>query len=252
MTVSCALTRVAILVLRILLLIGGNVQVPDFLTESVFGGEVTLGRVLACTGASLAFGLCVAAIHMVRNRYNKNFVVTLALLPAMVQIVIMLVNRNIGAGIAVAGAFSLVRFRSIPGNARDIGSVFFSMSIGFVTGMGYIFYGLLFLVLIGAAELILSASPFGEGRSGQRFLKITLPENLDYEGLFDDIFAEYTAGAELDKVRTTDMGSLFELCYRVELKNSASSKAFIDALRCRNGNLHISLSRERPALAEEL
>jgi hypothetical protein len=217
----------------------------------MFAGEITVGRILFCTAVSLLFGLCVAAIHTVKNRYNKNFVITLVLLPAIVQIVIMLVNRNIGAGVAVAGAFSLVRFRSIPGNARDIVSVFFAMAMGFITGIGYPFYGLLFLVMIGAAELVLSSSRFGEGRSGQRFLKITIPENLDYENLFDDVFTEHTTCAELDKIKTTDMGSLFELSYRVDLKKTSSSKSFIDALRCRNGNLQISLSRERPP-AEEL
>jgi hypothetical protein len=226
--------------------------VPEFLSQSILAGEVRLGAVLICTAASLVFGLGVAAVHMARNRYNKNFAATLVLLPAIVQIVIMLVNRNIGAGVAVAGAFSLVRFRSIPGNARDIGSVFFAMAMGFVTGMGYVFYGFIFLLIIGAAEFILVSSRFGEGRSAQRFLKIAVPENLDYEGLFDDVFAEYVLSAELDRVRTTDMGSLFELSYRVELKKDAPAKAFIDALRCRNGNLSISLSRERPAGGEEL
>ncbi|MDR0554456.1 MAG: DUF4956 domain-containing protein [Treponema sp.] len=223
-----------------------------FLSESVFSAGISAVAVLVCTAVSLCFGFGVAAVHMFRNRYNKNFVVTLALLPAIVQIVIMLVNRNIGAGIAVAGAFSLVRFRSIPGNARDIGSVFFSMSMGFITGMGYLFYGLLFLVIIGAASVILLSCRFGEGKGGQRYLKITIPENLDYDGLFDDIFTGYAAGVELEKVRTTDMGSLYELTYRVTLKKASDSKKFIDELRCRNGNLPISLGREQPSAFDEL
>jgi hypothetical protein len=223
----------------------------NYLAGSVFDVQITISGVLLCTVVSLVFGFCVAAIHMFRNRYNKNFIATIVLLPAIVQIVIMLVNRNIGAGIAVAGAFSLVRFRSIPGNARDIGSVFLSMAMGFIAGMGYLFYGLLFLLVIGAASIILSLCAFGEGKGGRRYLKIMIPENLDYEGLFDDIFTEHTASVELEKVRTTDMGSLYELNYLVTLKNFARSKDFIDKLRCRNGNLPISLGRER-TLAEEL
>ncbi|MDR2296230.1 MAG: DUF4956 domain-containing protein [Clostridiales Family XIII bacterium] len=219
----------------------------DKLTDSVIGAQLTLGGVLLCTAASLAFGLCIAGIHMLKGRYNKNFVVALALLPSMVQIVIMLVNGNIGAGIAVAGAFSLVRFRSIPGNAGDIGSIFFAMAIGFVTGMGYLAYGLVFLALIGAAHCALSFSRFGNGESDTRILRILIPENLDCDGLFDDLFRAYTDSVTLDRVKTVSMGSLYELSYSVRLKPSAAPKAFIDALRCRNGNLNISLSREQRA-----
>jgi hypothetical protein len=210
----------------------------------VIGAQLTLGDVLLCTAASLLFGLCIACIHMLKGRYNKNFVVALALLPSMVQIVIMLVNGNIGAGIAVAGAFSLVRFRSIPGNAGDIGSIFFAMAIGFVTGMGYLFYGLVFLVLIGAAHCAFSFSRFGDGARDTRILRIVIPENLDYDGLFDDLFRTYADEVVLERVKTASMGSLYELTYSVRLKSPAVPKAFIDALRCRNGNLNISLSRE--------
>ncbi|MDR2771360.1 MAG: DUF4956 domain-containing protein [Clostridiales Family XIII bacterium] len=217
----------------------------DRLTGSVIGAQLTLSGVLLCTAASIVFGLCIACIHMLKGRYNKNFVVALALLPPMVQIVIMLVNGNIGAGIAVAGAFSLVRFRSIPGSAGDIGSIFFAMAIGFVTGMGYLFYGLVFLALIGAAHCALSFSRFGNGDPDTRILKIVIPENLDYDGLFDDLFLTYTDSATLDRVKTVSMGSLYELTYSVRLKSPAVPKAFIDALRCRNGNLNISLSREQ-------
>ncbi|MDR2296095.1 MAG: DUF4956 domain-containing protein [Clostridiales Family XIII bacterium] len=219
----------------------------DRLTDSVIGAQLTLGGVLLCTAASLVFGLCIAGVHMLKGRYNKNFVVALALLPSMVQIVIMLVNGNIGAGIAVAGAFSLVRFRSIPGNAGDIGSIFFAMAIGFVTGMGYLVYGLVFLVLIGAAHCALSFSRFGKGKgeTDTRILKILIPENLDCEGLFDDLFRTYADSVALDRVKTVSMGSLYELTYSVRLKSPAAQKEFIDALRCRNGNLNISLSREQ-------
>jgi hypothetical protein len=223
----------------------------DFTATALTFGQFGLGGILLRTGAALLFGLGVALLHQVRNRCSKNFLVTLALLPALVQIVIMLVNGNIGAGVAVAGAFSLVRFRSIPGGARDIGSIFFAMAMGFVTGMGYFVYGAVLLAVIGAAQMALVLSRFGEGRPGLRVLKIIIPENLDYEGLFDDIFARHTQGAELEKVRTTDLGSLYELTYRLELKAQTLPKAFLDELRCRNGNLNISLGREYGP-AEEL
>jgi hypothetical protein len=198
---------------------------------------------MLCMAASLLFGFCAAWFYRASHRSSKNFTVTLALLPAIVQIIVMLVNGNIGAGVAVAGAFSLVRFRSIPGNSQDITAIFFAMALGFVTGMGYLFYGFLFLVVIGGVNFLLQASPLGERRNA-RILRITIPENLDYEGLFEAVFKDYAAGAELEQVKTTNMGSLFELTYRVTLKTGEAPKAFIDALRALNGNLNISLSRE--------
>jgi uncharacterized membrane protein YhiD involved in acid resistance len=186
---------------------------------------------------------------MHKNKHNRNFVVTLAVLPAMVQLVIMLVNGNIGAGVAVAGAFSLVRFRSIPGTARDIGSIFFSMAIGLASGMGYIGLAVLFTLIVGLATLLLINFNFGGGRQN-RILKILIPESLDYDGLFDDIFDEHLESYEVDRIRTTNMGSLFELTYLVTLKKSSVSKAFIDAIRTRNGNLTVSISREHAAMEE--
>ena len=217
---------------------------PDSLTNSIIQqGALTLGGTLLCTAASLILGTGIALIYMIKNKYTKSFVMTLALLPAIVQIVIMMVNGNIGAGVAVAGAFSLVRFRSVPGSAKDIVSIFFAMAIGLATGMGYLFYAFLFLVVIGAAQVLLVNSQFGEGKQDMRVLRITIPETLDYEGLFDDLFAEYADSAELDRVKTTNMGSLYELSYTLVLKSPNIPKAFLDALRCRNGNLNIILSR---------
>lgn len=192
---------------------------------------------------SIALGLGIAVVYMVKNKYTKSFVITLALLPAMVQIVIMLVNGNLGAGVAVAGAFSLVRFRSVPGTARDISSIFFAMAIGLATGMGYLFYAFVFLIVIGLTNVFLFASKFGEEKQDTRVLKITIPETLDYEDLFDDLFDKYTQSAELDRVRTTNMGSLFELSYTIRLKTPKIPKSFFDELRCRNGNLNIILHR---------
>lgn len=198
---------------------------------------------LTCTAASVIFGVIVALLYMYRNTYTKSFVVTLALLPAMVQLIIMIVNGNMGAGVAVMGAFSLVRFRSIPGSARDIGSIFLAMALGLATGMGYLAAAGLFLGIIGGMMLLLNTLSFGEQPQLDKELRITIPENLDYAGLFDDLFASYTHHAELVRVKTTNMGSLYELSYRIRLTSPVIEKSFIDELRCRNGNLNISLGR---------
>lgn len=212
-------------------------------TDAVTTAAFTLPQFLACTLVSLFLGFCVAAVYMYRNTYSKSFVVTLALLPVMVQIVIMLVNGNLGTGVAVMGAFGLIRFRSVPGTAREISSIFFAMAIGLATGMGYLAYAALFLVIVGAVMLLVSSSRFGEAGRGVRILKITIPENLDYEGVFDDILAQHTLRADLEQVRTVNMGSLFELHYRICLRSPVIPKEFLDALRCRNGNLNIVCGR---------
>lgn len=190
-------------------------------------------------GVSLLLGIIIAMFYMFKSNYNKQFVITLVLLPAIVGAVISIVNGNLGTGVAVMGAFSLVRFRSIPGSAKDIGFIFFSMAVGLATGMGYIPYAVVFTLLVGLASLLLFQSKFGEQRLIKKQLKITIPENLDYAGLFDDLFSEYTELNKLNKVRTTNMGSLFQLHYDIILKNEDKEKEFIDKLRCRNGNLDI-------------
>ena len=160
-------------------------------------------------------------------------------MPLIVQIVIMLVNGNLGAGVAVMGAFSLVRFRSIPGTARDIGSIFCAMAVGLATGMGYLAAAFVFLFCFSVVNVVLNVSKFGEGKQGEKQLKITIPENLDYMGIFDDLFEKYTKEYHLRQVRTTNMGSLFELTYTINLKSQQEEKKFIDDIRCRNGNLKI-------------
>lgn len=215
--------------------------------ENMFGSVVqnglTFGNFMLCTLVSLALGIAVAWVYMRRSIYSKSFAVTLALMPAMVQVVIMLVNGNLGAGVAVMGAFSLVRFRSVPGTAREIGMIFFAMAIGLACGMGYLAFAVLFMLMIGVAFLGLSASSFGDPKEEEKLLKITIPENLDYDHLFDDIFRQFTSKTELIQVRTVNMGSLFELHYHVRLKSAAASKEFLDQIRCRNGNLNISCGR---------
>ena len=193
------------------------------------GTAFTLGQLAMCSGTALVLGLVCAALAQYKNRVAKGFVVTVALLPLMVQMVILLVNGSLGTGVAVMGAFGLVRFRSLPGSARDIGTIFLAMAVGLATGTGY----------LGVAALL--ASPFGDGDARERELKITVPETLEYEDAFDDIFERYTDKLELQSVKTSGMGSVFELKYRVRMRRDVSHKAFLDALRCRNSNLPIQL-----------
>lgn len=204
---------------------------------------ITMEGFLICTVISLILGIAAAGIYMYKNIYNKSFVITLALLPAMIQLVIMLVNGNLGTGVAVLGAFSLVRFRSVPGSAKEISSIFFAMAIGLATGMGYIGYAVIFLFIIGLATVVLTCTSFGEQKTEEKELKITIPENLNYNGIFDDLFEIYTNNVKLNLVKTTNMGSLYELQYRILLKNEDSEKKFLDELRCRNGNLNIVCGR---------
>lgn len=209
------------------------------LNSIITGTEITTSSFFICTAVSLLLGLGAAALSMFRSRYSQSFVVTLAMLPAMVQIIIMMVNGNIGAGVAVAGAFGLIRFRSAPGSAREIGMVFLTTAIGLATGMGYVIVAAAFFIIIAVFSILLTLVGFGAGEADERELKITIPENLDYDGLFDDLLNKYTRYAELERVKTTSMGTLYELSYKVVLRDQQRSKEFLDELRTRNGNLSI-------------
>ena len=205
--------------------------------------DLTAAQFLLLSGVSLALGFLSALVYMYRNTYTKGFVVTLVLLPVVVQTVIALVSGNLGAGVAVAGTFSLVRFRSVPGGAREIAAIFTAMAIGLATGMGYIGLAVLLFAAVSAASLLLLTLRFGEQEVNHRRLRVTMPEDLDYGEVFEDVFAAYTTRAELKKVRTTNLGSMFELYYDVTLRDPAQEKRFLDELRTRNGNLNILLSR---------
>ena len=212
--------------------------------NSILGTELTLTSFLICTGVSLLLGMGTALVAGYRSRSTQSLAVTLAILPAVVQAVIMLVNGSIGAGIAVAGAFSLVRFRSAPGTAREIAAIFLAMAIGLATGMGYVGLAVLLFLILAGAMLALTVLRFGQKEDAGRILKITIPEDLDYDGLFDDLFERYTTAHTLEKVKTTNMGTLYELRYRITLRQEPVPKVFLDELRCRNGNLNITCCRE--------
>ena len=201
---------------------------------------------LLCLGCSLVLGLVMAFAYMYRTRYTKSFVITLALLPAVVCVVIMLVNGNVGTGVAVAGAFSLVRFRSVPGTAKEICTLFLAMGTGLIAGMGYIGFAVLFTMVMCAVFVLYNCLDFGAKKNAATFktFTITIPEDLDYSGVFDDIFAEFTRSHDLVRVKTTNMGSMFKLTYNVELTDVTREKEMIDKMRCRNGNLEIAVSKQ--------
>ncbi len=228
----------------------------DNFFKGIFDSELTdvisPQNFLLCVGCALLCGIILTACYIFKTRYTHSFAATLAMLPAIVSVVIMMVNGNIGAGVAVAGAFSLVRFRSVAGTAREIGAIFLAMGTGLVCGMGYLGYALLVSVLLGVISLIYNLVGLGarEKAVKHKTLRITIPEDLDYSDVFEVILAEYTSEHELAQVKTTNMGSLFRLTYNVTLKDAAKEKELIDKLRVRNGNLEITVSNQETKVTE--
>ncbi len=228
----------------------------DFLFRGLFdtasASVISVGNFMLCIVCALMLGLLLAFGYMYKSRYTKSFVVTLALLPAVVCVVIMMVNGNVGAGVAVAGAFSLVRFRSVPGSAKEITMLFLAMGAGLISGMGYLGFAILFTVLMFLVTRLYNRIDFGAKKNASIYktLTITIPEDLDYTGVFDEVFIAYTTSYELVRVKTTNLGSLFRLTYNLTLKCADIEKEMIDALRCRNGNLEISVSRQDMTAAE--
>lgn len=205
---------------------------------------MTLSAFLICEFAALLLGLLNALLFSFRSHSSSSFTLTLAVLPPVVTIVIMLVNGNIGAGLGVAGAFALVRFRSVPGTAKEISGLFLSVALGLACGMGFVGIAAIFFAIMAVLILVLTLLRFGEASETYRQLKITIPETLDFEGLFDDLFDKYTSRHELVRVKTTNMGTLYELSYDIHLKSVSSIKPFIDEIRCRNGNLNVICGKE--------
>ncbi len=222
----------------------------DSLFKGLFDSEyisvISITDFLLCIGVSLLIGIILALGYMYKTRYTKSFVVTLALLPAVVCVVIMMVNGNVGAGVAVAGAFSLVRFRSVPGTAKEIGTLFLAMGAGLIAGMGYLAFAVLFTVILCAVFVLYNSLGFGTKKNSSLYktFKIVIPEDLDYTNVFEEVFSEYTHSCELVNVKTTNMGSMFRLTYDVVLKDASKEKELIDKLRCRNGNLEINVSKQ--------
>ena len=225
--------------------------------ENIFKGlfdsaSVTVipaGQFLLCVGMALAIGGLIALAASRRSGYSQSFLVSLFTLPALSCVVIMMVNGNVGAGVATAGTFSLVRFRSAAGSAKEIALIFLAMVAGLITGMGYLAYAVLFTLILCAVFLIWGGfDPAAKGL--EKELRITIPESLNYEGAFDGILNKYCAKWKLEQVKTTNMGSMFKLRYNVTVRKDAQTKEMIDELRCHNGNLEISLCRAASAASE--
>ena len=222
------------------------------LFDSDLTSVISVTDFLLCVACALVVGLILACGYMYRSRYTKSFIVTLALLPAVVCVVIMMVNGNVGAGVAVAGAFSLVRFRSVPGTAREITMLFLAMGAGLIAGMGYLAFSVLFAVIMCLLSVLYNQLDFGtrKNNAAYKVVNVTIPEDLDYSEIFDDIWKEFTSSWELVRVKTTNMGSMFRLTYHLTLKDTAREKEMIDQLRCRNGNLEITVSRQETTVTE--
>ena len=221
----------------------------SILTNTSSGLSVT--AVLICLLASLACGIITAFTYRITEHPSKSFLMTAAILPAVVQIVILLVNGNLGAGVAVAGSFSLVRFRSLPGKASDILVIFISMALGLCTGMGYVVLAIVLAVLFSAFLFVLTGTSLLEPGSSYRSLRISIPEDLDYITVFDDIFEKYTKKARIETVKTVNLGTLYQISYEVELKDAGSEKEMLDEIRARNGNLPV-ISSHAPVQMMEL
>ena len=212
--------------------------------NSIINESISIGSFLACIICSLVLGVIIALLHMYTSKSNKNFITSIAVLPALVAAVIIMVNGNLGTSIAVVGAFSLVRFRSLPGNSKEILNIFFSMAIGLACGTGYIGYACIFTLVVSLFMLLLYLINFGESKNRYHLLKINIPENLDYTNCFDEIFNKYLNKYELVKSKTINMGSMFDLTYYIKFKNSINEKELIDEIRVLNGNLKVVLSHE--------
>lgn len=213
-------------------------------------GTLSISTSLICMAVSIILGLVIACVHMYTTKYSKNFIVSLAVLPALVQVVIMMVNGNLGTSVAILGVFGLVRFRSIPGTAKEIVSVFFAMAVGLAVGMGHIMFAVYVTLIISLVIFIMSKTKFAESNNIEKKLKIVIPEELDYENEMSDILKEYTTTSSLEKVKTINMGSMYEITYKIVMQKEKSEKELLDKIRTRNGNLTVSLYKEEEGLVE--
>lgn len=207
--------------------------------SSVLSTTLTFSSFFICVLTALICGLIVAVVYKKAMHATGNLTVTLALLPAVTTMVIMMVNGNLGVGVAVAGSFSLVRFRSLPGKASDIVILFLAMGLGLCTGMGYVMFALLMAVVLSLVFYVLSISVLGENDRKYRCLRVTIPEDLDYTSVFDEIFDTYTTSHKETAVKTANLGTMYQITYDIVLRDSADEKKLIDALRMRNGNLPV-------------
>lgn len=217
----------------------------DSLFSTTAEDNITLTALLAAIGASLVLGLIISLVYLLTHKkegYASSFIVTMIMLPTIISVLILLIGSNVARAFSLAGAFSLIRYRSAPGDPKDIAYVFFTMAVGLACGMGFIPYAFVFTAIMCLVMVILHYTKFGNTSSSHMQLSITVPENLNYQGLFDDLLDKYTDSWKLRRVKTSDFGTLFDVVYHIHMKSSADQKKFIDELRCRNGNLTVALT----------
>lgn len=213
------------------------------LDSIIVAEQMTMSDQLICMAAAIILGFIISFTYIKTGVYSKNFCRTLVIMPILISAVMILVNGNLGTSVAVLGAFSLVRFRSLQGTSRDISFILFTMTIGLTTSMGYIKFAVILTVLICVIIFFLASVNYGEKKGQEKELRITIPENLDYNGIFDDIFSKYLKKVTLISVKTTNLGSMYEICYSINLYDEKQEKNMIDELRCKNGNLNIVCGR---------
>ena len=217
----------------------------ETIISSTTGESFTLTNALLVIVSSIILGLVISLVYMKTNKksgYNSGFSTTLIMLPVIISIIILLVGNNVARAFSLAGAFSIIRFRSAPGDPKDISYIFFTLAVGLTCGMGYIGYAFIFTTILCAVMIILDITKYAMPKNKTMQLKITIPEDLNYEGVFEDILSKYTDSWNIEKVKTRDFGALFELSYIIQMKPESNQKQFIDDLRCKNGNLNITLT----------
>lgn len=221
----------------------------ETIISSTTGESFTITNALIVIITSIFLGLVISFVYMKTNKkngYNSGFTTTLVMLPVIISIIILLVGNNIARAFSLAGAFSIIRFRSAPGDPKDISYVFFTLAVGLTCGMGYIGYAVIFTAILSTLMFVLDIAKFTSPKGKSMHLKITIPEDLNYDGVFDEVLNTYTNTYQIERIRTRDFGALFELNYMIQLKDDINQKQFLDELRCRNGNLNISLTLSNP------
>ena len=214
--------------------------------DAIIGETITTIKpwmFFTCVGVALLLGLIASFSYMFRNQFSKTLVITIAILPPIVCVLIMLVSGSIGAAVAVGGVFALTRFRSAQGSAKEITQIFLSMAVGLTTGLGYIYIAIILVAIIEVMSIIFTITKFGESSPKRRTLKVSIPEELDYTNIFDDLFDKYTNNHTLIKVKLKNLGTIFQLTYDIQLKDVKEEKKFIDEIRVRNANLDVVCSR---------
>ncbi len=216
----------------------------NIIIQSIFGLQMTLSLLLIVLGAAFLMGVVVSLIYIFTNRhgdYSRGLAITLVVLPVVISVVIFLVQDNWARAFSLAGAFSIIRFRSTQGNPRDLALIFTTLAVGLACGTGFILVGVVLVIFVSIILLLIEILHFGEPKKERMLLIITVPENLNYVGVFEDVFEKYTVSHKIAKVKSSNFGTMFVLTFDIVIKSSVNQKDFLDDLRCQNGNLNIVL-----------